>query len=479
MLVESEFRSTYNFIRNDIRLSAVVNKKTGKQILLMEKINPITLEVEFNEVVNCIHAAVVDLTLDKLEKNLNDSNFKRETINIRSSEDLQEINLSPAEKFKAFNSWVAGIAEAGIRALRIQSEIQNEGKLIFPLMRPLMKFLTRIDIEIMLEHITDIKKTCVHESIRHEACLIANLAPILSFIIKEDVPTEKKNKILNALFAINPPMKLFTHEPEFKEVLIHPAAVEMLQFSKFFNESDEIKHIIIKNPEITKISDFLNFLSYNSETNSEIRIEAAKNLNSTNFMEYKNFLSIQTEPDLRVRKEAASNLNAVRFDEYINFLSYKTEPCDVVRKMAARNSKAGKIKQFEQFFSFITEPNHEIRIIAAKNPHAVDFKEFKNLLHEKTEPIFEVREMALRKTGKKLKIDKQITKKDFEIYFRLKNQLENLHSDFEVDNEELINQITELEKILLPPKIKLDEEIVRELNRLKKMNTSTNSEKPL
>ncbi len=478
LLVENEFRSTYDFIRSDIKLSAVVNKKTGKQILLMEKINPKTLEVEFSDEINCIHAAIVDLTVDKLEKNLNESNFNRETINIRSSEDLLEIKLSPEEKFKAFNSWVAGIAEAGINALRIQSEIENEGKLIIPITRPLMKFLTRIDTGIMLEYIADIKKACVHESIRHEACLIANLAPILSFIINEDISEEKEERILKAFFAINPPISLFSHESEFKEVLIHPAAIEMLQFSKFFSDNEEIKRIIIKNPEIAKLSDFSKFLSYSTEPNSYIRIEAAKNLNSTNFEEFKNFLSVQTEPDLRVRKAAANNPNAVKFEEYKNFLSFKTEPDDGVRKMAARNPEAGKIKEFFQFFSFLTEPNHEIRKIATQNPHALEFKEFKNLLHEKSEPILEVREIALKKTGKQFKIDGLVTKEDFREYFRLKNQLEDLRSDFEGDNEELIKEIADLEKILLPPKVKLDNEILRELDRLKKMNISKNKEEP-
>ena len=72
--MDNEFRSTYNFIRSDIKLSAVVNKKTGKQILQMEKINPNTLEVEFSDKINCIHAAIVDLTVDKLERNLSELN---------------------------------------------------------------------------------------------------------------------------------------------------------------------------------------------------------------------------------------------------------------------------------------------------------------------------------------------------------------------------------------------------------------------
>ena len=100
-------------------------------------------------------------------------------------------------------------------------------------------------------------------------------------------------------------------------------------------------------------------------------------------------------------------------------------------------------------------------------------------MHKRTEPIFEVREIALRRTGKQFKVGTLVTKKDFQEYFRLKNQLEDLRSDFESDNDELINQIADLEKILLPPKVKLDNEILRELNRLKKMNISKNSEEPL
>ena len=115
----------YSFIRDNIFLIARVNSDTGRQELVMRKINPETKEIEIQDHIECIHTAVMDMNADEFNRLVTDTTGRKElfkdTIFVRSSENLRKIDLSPSEKFIALNSWVDGIAEAGLDAFRICS----------------------------------------------------------------------------------------------------------------------------------------------------------------------------------------------------------------------------------------------------------------------------------------------------------------------------------------------------------------------
>ena len=121
----------YRFIQDDVFLVAYVNVESGKQKLIMQKMNPKTGEVEFSDFIECIHTAIADISFDDYEE-IHDNfflqeEFQEKMLNIRSSEDVVEINLDPEEKFKALKSWIAGIAEAGKDAFKLESDIEMAG----------------------------------------------------------------------------------------------------------------------------------------------------------------------------------------------------------------------------------------------------------------------------------------------------------------------------------------------------------------
>jgi hypothetical protein len=507
--MDTEFRANYPFIRKDIQLCAIVNSETGKQTLVMEKFNA-SGAVEFSDSIDCIHTAILTITKDELEESTDTQDARDQLqedivkqhaiINAQSSEDLVTITLEPEEKFKAFRSWVAGIAESGLQAFKIQSQIENEAKLIIPVTRPIMKFLMKIDTNLILDFIRILEKECIFEGIQHESSLIANLIPILEIIA--DKPSDPQYRlILKAVFQMNPPLRLFNKESKFTQLLEYPEATEMDQFPSAYRSEQLIRKHIILNPKATEFEEYSVFLNHKTEIDCNLRIIAASNLKSTRFSHYSNFLSIKTEPDSRVRKAAAKNPNASQFEEFSNFLSIKTEqiaevrkiaakhpdaasfpeftnllsfmtePDEIVRRIAARNPDATRFKEYKNFFSYQTEPDILVRYIAALNPNALEFKEYHNLVSETAESIPEIREIAKKMIEHVNKSSTPISEKDFEKYDFLKAELNELKTEFEDDNSHLITQIEKMRQDLFPPDVvsKMQDDVSRELIRLKQM----------
>lgn len=506
--MDEEFKACYRFIRDDIRLCAVVNKKTGKQTLVMEKLkkqfnekdsqqNP---QVEFRDFIDCIHTAIVEFPAEEVDDTIRDIEFEKKALKLRSSEEIKEINLEPEEKFKAFNSWVAGIAEAGLDALKIQSEIEGEARLIIPISLPIMRFLSKISLDIMFEYISYLERVCLHEGIQHEASLIANLDPILDLILEKKSDSPESKKILKALFQINPPIKLFTLDHKKAAFLQNPDAADMSQFPFAFNGVEPATSNVIQNPRATEFKEYERFLSYKTEPNYYIRCIAASNENATKFSAFKNFLSIETEPDYRVRKCAANNPKSKKFakdfknfmshdtepiaevrkivahrvdvvqqKEFINFLSYKTEPDDNVRKMASRNPVAQKLPEYVNFLSITTEPNHQVRLIAALSPFAKQRAEFSRLLSESSEPIPEVREAANLNIDYLEFKDRKVSTIDYDLYNNLQEEYSKLEIEFQQDNKELLLRKENLKNLLFPPEMDLEDDLSRELERLKQV----------
>ena len=117
------FSIKYPFVYNDIFLIAEVDKNSGKQWLIMQKIDPRTQRVLLEDRIQCIHTAITTIEVDEFEERVSEEDFEEEMLNIRSSGNLREVHLEPQEKIFAFKSWVAGIAKAG----KISFKIPNDG----------------------------------------------------------------------------------------------------------------------------------------------------------------------------------------------------------------------------------------------------------------------------------------------------------------------------------------------------------------
>ncbi|MCP4763844.1 MAG: hypothetical protein GY870_18880, partial [archaeon] len=244
-VLEEKFR----FIRDDVFLIARVNAETGRQQLVMRKvrIDPDTKEerIEFEDAIDCIHTAVMDIPMQKFTDLKNDvdaqEDFYKKTLNIRSSIALQVINLEPEEKFKAFKSWVAGIAEAGSEAFHIQANIEKEGNLLAPISGRLLGFMAKVDSDLIPQLLLKIEKNCIFEGEMHEASLIANLIPIIKILISRffgSTPKErhrlsnKEKEYVNQIMGLNPPMKIFFQRPEYLLPVMKTNYVYILNYLK-------------------------------------------------------------------------------------------------------------------------------------------------------------------------------------------------------------------------------------------------------
>ncbi|MCP4760418.1 MAG: hypothetical protein GY870_01470 [archaeon] len=205
--MEEILEESYSFIQENIFLIARVNTKTGKQQLVMRKYNAVTNELEIEDAIDCIHTAIADISFDEFEDIEEDPQglefLYKKSLNIRSSEALEIIDLVPEEKFKALKSWVAGIAEAGKDAFRLESDIELEGNLIYPIAGKLLQFMVRIDSDYIYEYLEKVERECRFEGELHEASLMASLMPILAMLYEDfynpNSKIEDREKILKGI----------------------------------------------------------------------------------------------------------------------------------------------------------------------------------------------------------------------------------------------------------------------------------------
>ncbi|MBD3351968.1 MAG: hypothetical protein GF364_10830, partial [Candidatus Lokiarchaeota archaeon] len=80
----------YPYIRDDVFLIAQVDDKTGRQHLIMQKVNPKTNDVEFEDKIFCIHTAITTITGEQYEEIQDDPDkmqkLEEASLHIRSSE---------------------------------------------------------------------------------------------------------------------------------------------------------------------------------------------------------------------------------------------------------------------------------------------------------------------------------------------------------------------------------------------------------
>lgn len=213
-LLEAKFP----FIRDDIFLVAQVEVETGKQTLRMQYVNLATRKILLEDALDCIHAAICDIPVNKFAEVSDREDFEEKILQIRSSEQLKEINLAPEEKFLAFKSWVAGIAEAGMNAFEIQGEIDAAARLQYPITNRLLRFLARVDSKFISTYMDYVDRNASHEGVRHRAYLVASLLPILEGLVQEPkIPNGAQ--VLQMIFALEPPFELFNNSwPLFRKL---------------------------------------------------------------------------------------------------------------------------------------------------------------------------------------------------------------------------------------------------------------------
>ncbi len=198
----------------------------------MQKINPDNKKVEIENKIQCIHTAVMDMSVKDFSELENDIDAQKDLfkkiLNIHSSEELQDINLSSEEKFMALKSWVAGIAEADLDAFRIQGDTEQEGNLMARISSRLLNFMIKIDSNFLPDLLLKIERECKMDNNWHESSLIANLIPIFNLI--------NTYYITNPLYSINNPADLKKNKKEIGDII-----------------KKNIKSIKVKNKEIIRL----------------------------------------------------------------------------------------------------------------------------------------------------------------------------------------------------------------------------------
>ncbi len=390
-----ELIAEYSFLRPDIFIIASVDTETNKQKIILEQRNLQDSKVIRHDVIDCIHSAISQYQKD-------DFIIARDEIFIESSENLTEINLTSDEVFFSLKSWIEALVQYQSKAFKIQSEVENIGRLGVSLSGRLMRFLALVDINILFNFLDQLKEECTFENKRHDSCLIANLLPIIESLFylpddeidSESIPDifDENNipkfplfeQILKKIFELDPPLTLFTENVDFLILLSHPFAITMSDFSKgLYHEDTLLRKAIVNNPLATSFSDFTQFLSAKTESNEKIRKIAANHPHAPKFKEFTNFLSEKTELCINVRENASSNPKASFHPDFYQLLSFAFESNLIIFRNALDN---------------INNFNKELLIKLKKNPQCniseiealLDLHEYLSQIipHQKFEEFF-------------------------------------------------------------------------------------------
>lgn len=261
----------------------------------MQKVDLETNQIEYEDTIECIHTAVCDIPVEEFEDVINDKDFEQTILQIRSSERLQEIHLDPEEKFKALKSWVAGIAEAGTDAFKLQADIDIAANLAYPIMDRLLRFIMTVDHEFIGYYLQKIEKNSWFEGSKHYGYLIASLIPILGMIARNTGDIEPENEwryipnqqfsyfnnyreIIDLIFLMDPPIELFTKNQKFIKFLALPEAADMSEFPKLFtHRSARVRRKVAQNPSAADFDQYRKFLDPETEKNDYVRSTALRN----------------------------------------------------------------------------------------------------------------------------------------------------------------------------------------------------------
>jgi hypothetical protein len=247
------FSVKYPFIYDDVYLIAEMDKMTGNQWLVMQKIDPRTLRILLEDRVQCIHTALTTIETEDFEERISDEHFEKDMLNIRSSEGIREIRLEPEEKFFAFKSWVAGIAEAGVNAITIQSDIEQFGQLIYPIANRIFNFLLKAKTAFIKDFLILMERDCVFEGEYHKPSIHANLFKLLKVMILEEKEAWNRwRDIVEVNYDWYDEWNLYLVK-NFKDLM---ALIYDLQPSAKVFLEEERYHFILTMPESRKLADW-------------------------------------------------------------------------------------------------------------------------------------------------------------------------------------------------------------------------------
>ncbi|MHA1339256.1 MAG: hypothetical protein ACTSRZ_07835 [Promethearchaeota archaeon] len=300
---------------------------------------------------------------------MNDEDFEEEILEIRSSEKMKKINLSIEERFKAFKSWIAGIAEAGKDAIKLQYQIDKVANLQYPISLLLLKSLCYFDLEFFYNFIEYIRRNCIKEGIMHKACITANARLLLGSLISSQfysydyfsgwLKLNNNHEMLLGVIKLNLYIEVFKETDEWIYVLSIEEVADLKNFRNlFYDENMYIRRAVAQNPNAPNFEEYRILFS---DANMYVRAAAAQNPNAPNFEEYKMLFK---DKEFDVKKAAALNPNAPKFEEYkILFKDIDW----YIRKAVANNLNAPKFEEFKLLLKDIT---WEVRRVAASNPNA-------------------------------------------------------------------------------------------------------------
>lgn len=359
-----EYIHSYPFI-SQFKLTAIVDRFTGKQMLKISYIDD-NLQESDSWIISCIHTAICDITIEDLKNEVKDSDFSFKMIRARSSENLKLIKLSPEEHFLALKMWVQGIAESGLDAFRIQSDIEEYAHFLTPLSQPLMSFIATHDIRVFHEYLYKLERECVFEGERHQSSFISNLLPLIDMIQKEPY---NKGELIRSIIDIEPPIEIFAKE-DYSEFLTSPYLVRHPDFRKLFTIGSS--NVLISIAKNQKACDFEEYRTLFRSKNIFIRWNVARNPNAMKFDEFKYLFR---DPFEEIRKELAANPKATQFDEFKQLFFDSSAS---VRISLAQNQEATKFREFSSLFF---SSNVRVLVNLANNKSAIKFDMFRVLFN--------------------------------------------------------------------------------------------------
>jgi hypothetical protein len=205
-------KAYYPFIREAIRVGAWVYPN-GRQVLRIEQINTETEEILQFDQLDCIHTAVQDISIEDYNDGDLSKDLYEDLLRARADGEVRIINLEPEEKFKAFKSWVAGIAEAGVEAFELQTEIEMANEFAYPITNILLNFLMKVDNKFMQMYLLKTEQDSMFHGVRHEAFLIAKLLPVCNMLLMDLVQyqhlRDEGKQVLAMIIDMDPPEDLF------------------------------------------------------------------------------------------------------------------------------------------------------------------------------------------------------------------------------------------------------------------------------
>ena len=254
------FSVKYPFIYNDVYLIAEVDKSSGKQWFVMQKIDPRTQRVLLEDRVQCIHTALTTIETEDFEERTSDGLFDKEMLKIRSSEGVREIHLEPEEKFFAFRSWVAGIAEGGVNAITIQSDIEQYGQLLYPIANRIFNFLLKAKTVFIQDFLLRLERDYVYEGEYHKPSIHANLFKLLNVMILEEKEAWNRwrdivevnydwneewnlylvknfEDIMEVIYEFQPSAKIFLEEERYNFILTMPKSQSLPDYEETIRDS--------------------------------------------------------------------------------------------------------------------------------------------------------------------------------------------------------------------------------------------------